>query len=790
MAKQTLVNRFEDLIFNNRRKIIAVFAAITVVMIYSAITGFRIDTSFTKSIPVEHEYMQTYLQYRDQFGGANRVLVALVARDGNIYTPEFMRTLKAATDEVFFISGVDRTRVTSLFTPNVRFTEVTAEGIAAGNVVPADFRPTPEGIEQIRKNVLKAGIVGRLVANDFSGAIISAELMEVDPVTGKPLDYIAVAAELETKIRDVFESESVEVNIDSQFSGVDVHMIGFVKAIGDISNGAQMVVVFFGVAFVITALFVGFYTHSWRLTLIPVLCALVAVIWQLGILFMLGFGIDPLGILVPFLVFAIGVSHGVQMISAIRAEVFKGKNGKEAARSAFERLLVPGGLALASDTIGFITILLIKIQAIQEMAITASIGVGIIVLTNLILVPVLLSFIRYDEEYRLRLIHASKKFEPIWQRLTWATDRDHAKYIIAVALVLLGFGLWKGTGVKIGDLHPGVPELRENSRYNIDSRLITERFSIGVDVISVIVEAPKDGCIDYEVMKAIDDFTWYMSNVPGVQSAISLPVVSKVVHAGWNEGSLKWRVIPRNTSVLVQVTTYVPTSSGLLNADCSVMPVHMFTSDHKATTIEKIVAEVKAYRQEHGTDKVKFRLATGGVGVMAATNEDVQAAQFPILVGVFSVVILLCWIAFGKFKGMLCIVLPLALVSILAYALMTMLEIGLKVSTLPVVALGVGVGVDYGIYIYARFRHLLKQGELSVEEAYLKTLRISGNGVLVTGITLAVGVGTWIFSPLKFQADMGILLTFMFLVNMIGAIILLPALASMLLIRKDHGPRP
>ena len=209
------------------------------------------------------------------------------------------------------------------------------------------------------------------------------------------------------------------------------------------------------------------------------------------------------------------------------------------------------------------------------------------------------------------------------------------------------------------------------------------------------------------------------------------------------------------------------------------MPVMLFTTDHKAETINTIVAEVKQYRAQHDTEKVKFKLATGNVGVMAATNEEVDAAQFPILFGVFLAIIVLCWLTFRSFRAVLCIVLPLALVSLLAYALMTLLEIGLKVSTLPVVALGVGIGVDYGIYIFSRFQGFLKNGQ-SIHDAYLNTLTVTGYGVVFTGITLAIGVATWIFSPLKFQADMGILLTFMFLVNMLGAILLLPALASWL----------
>ena len=206
------------------------------------------------------------------------------------------------------------------------------------------------------------------------------------------------------------------------------------------------------------------------------------------------------------------------------------------------------------------------------------------------------------------------------------------------------------------------------------------------------------------------------------------------------------------------------------------MPVYLFTKDHKAATITHIVDKVKAYNAEHGADDLQFKLATGNVGVMAATNEEVGAAQFNMLVYVFSAVIVMCLITFRSIRGTLCIIIPLSLVSLLAYALMTWLEIGLKVNTLPVVALGVGIGVDYGIYIFSRFQEYMKKG-MELQEAYLRTLAITGNGVVFTGITLGIGVATWIFSPLKFQADMGILLTFMFVVNMLGAIFVLPALA-------------
>ncbi|MBL1142900.1 MAG: RND family transporter [Proteobacteria bacterium] len=772
MPDINLIRSIENFLFNRRKFVIIMFVLVTLFMSWSMM-HLKVDAGFSKMLPLQHDYMKTFMKYSDEFGGANRILVALTVKQGDIFTPEFFKTLKLATDEVFFIPGVDRSRVTSLFTPNVRFTEVVEDGITGGNVIPDDFQGTESDLLRVKENIIKAGILGRLVANDFSGALISAQLLEIEPNTGEKLDYVKVAEQLEEKIRQ----NNFQVDVD-----VDFHIIGFAKVIGDITEGAKRTLLFFAISFLITSLLVYYYSQSISIALVPICCSVIAVIWQLGMLPLLGFGIDPMSILVPFLIFAIGVSHGVQMISAVRVEIYLGEHGVEAARKSFRRLFVPGMVALASDCIGFITILLIKIEIIQEMAITASLGVAMIIFTNLFLLPVLASYQDSKKTYQASLNKRAAFLAPVWNSISKLTNRSASIFIVIVAAILFVFGVWKGAQIKIGDLHRGVPELHGDSRYNMDTDTITDRFSIGVDVITVITETVTEGCINYEVMELIDRFEWHMRNTKGVQSVVALPSITKRINAGWNEGNMKWRVLPRNPSVLTQSVAYVPTSSGLLNSDCSVMPVLIFTEDHKAETIDAIIDSVNKFKEVNPSDTTKFKLATGNVGVMAATNEEINAAQFPILVYVFSAIILLCLITFKSIRAMLCIVLPLALVSVLAYALMAYLKIGLKVNTLPVVALGVGIGVDYGIYFYSRFNECLKKG-MSIKNAYIYSLSTTGFSIIFTGITLAVGVITWIFSPLKFQADMGILLTFMFLLNMLGAIFLLPAIAS--LVFKD-----
>jgi predicted RND superfamily exporter protein len=771
------IERIADLLFSRRRGLLTAFAVLTLVFVYTG-TWLRVDAGFNKMIPLQHEYMKVFTEYQKTFGGANRVLVAVAQKDGkDIYNPEFFTALKQVTDAVFFRPGVDRPTVTSLFTPNVRFIEVVEEGFAGGNVIPANFKGTPDDLEKVRRNVLKSGNVGRLVANDFSAALVRADLLEIDPVSGKRLNYMEVARQLE-QIRAKYQNERHTV-----------HIIGFAKAVGDIAEGAVGVIAFFGVAFIVTALLLFFYSGSLRLTALALVCALMPVIWLLGILPLIGFGIDPLSILVPFLIFSIGVSHAVQMTNVWKAEVVQGAAGSEAARLAFLRLAIPGTVALITNALGFMVIMHIKIDIVRELGVTASLGVALMILTNKMLLPILLSYARLEPAALKRASAMGNRLDGLWRALARLTRPRAALITVAVALVLLMGGAWKARDIKTGDLGKGIPELHDDSRYNRDNALIVTQFSIGVDVISVIVQTQgvKGACTTYEVMDTIDRFELYMRNVHGVQSVVALPGLAKVINAGWNEGNLKWRVLSRNRDVLAQSVTPVDTATGLLNSDCSAMQVLVFTKDHQGTTIAHIVNEIKKFTQQNNTGKLKFLLASGNVGVMAATNEAVDAAEVTMLMSIFGAIIVLCWLMFRQWQAVLCIILPLALVSILCNALMASLGIGLKVSTLPVIALGVGVGVDYGIYLYERFTHHRVESGAAVEAAFFDALRERGTAAVFTAVTMSVGVGSWAFSALKFQADMGILLAFMFLVNMLGAILLLPALAALLLSPAPRG---
>jgi predicted RND superfamily exporter protein len=377
----------------------------------------------------------------------------------------------------------------------------------------------------------------------------------------------------------------------------------------------------------------------------------------------------------------------------------------------------------------------------------------------------------------------------VWHMASACVQRRRAAVIIAIAFVILVGGLIQAHNLKVGDYGIGVPELRPESRYNLDNGRIVEKFAMGTNMLGVVVQTKnvQGACTQYDIMSVIEKFDWFMQNAPGTQSVISLPGMAKVVNSGFNEGSLKWRQLPRDPQVMAQSVTPINTDTGLLNPDCSAMQILIFTTDQQGETIAALVNDVKSFASQANNDKVEFKLATGNVGVMAATNEAVDKARWEMNFAIFGALLVMCMITFRSLRATICILVPLAIVSVLCEALMPTLGIGLKVSTLPVIALGVGVGVDYGIYLYDRIEVHLEEGK-ELGRAFFEALKERGTAMVFTAVTMTIGVGTWAFSALKFQADMGILLAFMFFLNMLGALFLLPALAAFLL--KTHPAKP
>ncbi len=771
-------NALERLIFNNRRKVVVLCTAVTVALATQA-ARLAVDASFDEMIPQSHPYIRNYFaNKRDLAGLGSSIRIVVENTKGSIYEPEYLEALRQVNDELYVTPGVDRAWMKSLWTPSVRWSEVTEEGARGGPVMPDTYDGSPGELEKLRANVRRAGVLGSLVATNLKSSMLIVPLLERDAETNQRLDYRALSATVE-EMRARYQSTP----------NIRLHVIGFAKLMGDLLAGLSQLVAYFGGAALIAAGVIFAYTRCMRSTLLVLTCSLFAVIWLIGLLHVLGYTLDPFSVLVPFLIFAIGVSHGTQKMNGIMQDVGRGTDRYVAARYTFRRLFLAGLTALLADAVGFAVLMTIDVPVIRRLALAASAGVALLIFTNLVLLPVLLSFTGVNMAAAKRSLAGEARERSghgpgvLWALLDVFTRRRYAVTAIAIAAVLAAGAFVMSLDLKIGDVHPGAPELRQGSWYNRDVAFVTANYTLSSDQFAVIMKTPKDGCGTTEALTEMDRLGWALRQVSGVQMTTSLADSVRLLTMGLNEGSAKWNTISTNQGLVnPAVTNALTNTPEIASKDASVAPVVAYLADHKAETLDAILAATERFAAEHDTADRKFLPAAGTAGIEAVTNIVVRSANRTMMIYVYLSVIMLCFITFRSWRAVVVAVVPLALTSILGEALMVLLGIGVKVATLPVIALGVGIGVDYALYLLSVQLANMRAG-MSLAEAYHRALQFTGKVVGLVGITLAGGVVTWAWSPIKFQADMGILLTFMFVWNMVGALILIPALSHFLL----HG---
>ncbi|MBB1606074.1 MULTISPECIES: RND family transporter [unclassified Pseudomonas] len=761
----------ERAIFNHRLLVVLLCTLLTL-FFASQLRHLQLSASFEKMIPQGHPYIQNFRAHeKDLVGLGNAVRIALANPAGSIYDARYLDALRQLNDEVFLLPGVNRMQMKSLWTPTTRWAGVTEDGLEGGPVIPEGYDGSAKSLQRLAANLMRSGEIGRTVATDFRSTAIYVPLLSTD-AQGRPLDYAALSKSLD-QLRDKYQAK-----------GYPVHITGFAKLVGDLIDGVRSVALFFAITLLVSAAVLFWYTRCWRSTAAVVVASLIAVVWQLGMLPILDTALDPYSILVPFLVFAIGMSHGSQKMNGILQDVGRGADKRMAARLTFRRLFGAGLAALVIDAVGFAVLLVIDIQVIRELALAASIGVAILVFTNLILLPVMLSYVGVSPAAAARSLKSEQNAamggekHPVWRFLDRFTERRWASAAIAGAVLLAVGGWLVAHQLQIGDLDPGAPELRQDSRYNRDVAYLNEHYGASSDVLAVMVKTPAGYCSAYDTLNKVDELEWQLRQLPGVDSTDTLALLTRRMSAALNEGNPKWYDFVDNQDMLNTITAGAP--RGLYDDACSLLTLYVYLADHKAATLARVVQHVEAFARANDTKDVQFQLAAGSAGIEAATNIVVANAWRTMNLLVYAIVALLALITFRSWRAVIVAILPLMLTSVLAESLMVVLGMGVKVATLPVIALGVGIGVDYALYILSIMLVQLKAGQpLSV--AYYRALTFTGKVVMLTGITLSLGVATWLGSPIKFQADMGALLAFMFLWNMLGAMVLVPSLSYFLL---------
>lgn len=767
----------EDLVFKGRFAFLVAFGVVTIAAAWF-LPALKIDTTLEKQLPPEHPFVQTALSYRDKIPGLNSFQIVLETREGTIWTPEFLKKLNEVTQDVYYLPGVDRTAVASMWTPNTRIYQSTEGAVEARDLIPSSVSPdalTPEDVATIRDDAFRGGFRAQLFSRDERSAMIMAAVQEFDPQTQTKTDLFSVAKALETAIRKKHETGPYVIRI-----------AGFTPYVGEISREAERSIYFFFGAALIAALALWLYARSARLAALAVTASALAVFWLLGLLAVLQIPLSPLGLIVPFIVYAIGVSHAVQQIHQFLYQRLHGQSDMEAARTAFRHLAAPGGYALTTCACGFVAIAAIPIPLVRELALIAALGVGMMFVTNLLLLPVAMSLLHFTPDELERQNAIAGRRDRFAARI--AAEAHPIPAIVIVVIASLATGLALATTTRfIGDQQPGAPELWPSARFNVDTAAIAAGFDFNTDLFVIAAEAKPDSCIDYPTMHLIERFTQQMRETPGVRKVLSVPEVSRTVYAIVQEGNLKWRVLAKDPQTLALTTGVIPSETGLLNKDCSLLTVAVYLEDHRDATLRGVVSAAEKFiaDPQNRIAGLTFKLATGNAAVVAAMNEAVGDAEAPAMAFALIASLILVLAAFRDWRAAIACCAPLVLATIFGHWLMSTMELGLKISTLPVLVIATGIGVDYAFYLHHRLVAHLREG-LNVSDAYILAMREKGVAVMFTGHVLSLAALSWAASGLKFQSDMGLLLGFMFYANMILALTLLPALTILLEMAFPH----
>ena len=618
-------NIAERALFNHRPILVVFFLLITLLLGFQA-TKLKLNASFEKMIPTLHPYVVNYLANKSELSGlGNSLRIAVEAKGGTIYNKQYLDTLQKMNDEIYLLPGVDRPFMKSLWTANTRWTAVTEDGLDGGTVIPDSYDGSVASLDVLRSNVERSGEIGQIVAGNLKSSILVVPLLDKNPQTGQALDYRQFSQQLEA-IRSKYQQQDVTI-----------HITGFTKIVGDLIEGLQQVLTFFLVAIAIASSVLFWYTHCWRSTMLVMVCSLVAVLWQFGILATFHYELDPYSVLVPFLVFAIGMSHGAQKMNGIMQDVGRGTHKVVAARYTFRRLFAAGMSALLCDAVGFLVLVMIQIKVIQDLAVIASIGVAVLIFTNLVLLPILLSYTGVSAKAAARSLAADADQDGrkswLWGFLDLFTRRTWASGAVIVSLILAALGYMVSLQLQVGDLDPGAPELRADSRYNHDNAFMVHNYAASADVLVVMIKTEPDQCTQYQTLAKVDALSWQLEQLPGVDSTNSMASLSKLAATGYNEGNLKWFNLSSNQSALGAVQTRAPRE--LFNQNCSMLSLYVYLKDHKAATLTGVVNKVEEFAAKNSTPDVQFQLAAGSAGIEAATNIVVKKAMHDMLFWVY-----------------------------------------------------------------------------------------------------------------------------------------------------------
>ena len=742
------------------------------------ILKLRVETNFADLLPQRHPYIKIHNKIKETFGGANQVIIMVQVRDGDIFNQETLHKVKEISERLEQFPAVDRYKIRSIAMSKMKHFKFTSGTMDISPLMFPEIPQNQDELEELRKKIYSEGrYYGPYVSWDSKKTLILVDFFEEELAE---IGYDEVFREF-VQLQNDMEDENHIINI----AGEPVHL-GYIRALN------RKVLTVLALTTLAMMVLLYFYYRSKRGMFIPIISAVLSGIWGLGFMAMAGFNLDPLIMVLPFLISLMTARHSMQLINRYLEEVEKDVDVKTASHTLISTMFAPGVTGIVTDALGIGLVAIATIPILQNISIACAFWSVATIILALLFTPLVLSYIKPSKRLMAQIEDIKEKrakprvLDRILARLGVIVTGKGKWIVVAANVILVVVGFQYASTLHVGDFFPGSSILWPWHRYNKDAMRITTNMPL-LNPLYVVLEGEKGGFIsEADTIREMEQFRRYIIKHPRVMfvSSISDKLPSFLMAS--HEANPNWSHMPNEEKVLSFLYRHMVYSGEPGTWDRYVEPRDMMSNiiiycrDKMPKTTESVISSIKDYIANHSQIKGgKYLLAGGAVGVEAGIREEIASSQTLNLSLALLGVFLFCALNFGSIMAGLLLTIPLAISNIITFALMGAYSIGVTVNTYPVSSIGIGLGVDYGIYFVGRLREERKQtGDLNT--AIINTMKTNGKAIVIIATTLTVGLMLWIFSALKFQAYMGVLLAVLLLLNMLGALLLLPSMIAII----------
>lgn len=762
------------------RRRAAVVAAIGIVTVLFGLLALKVEikTVFSDLLPSNHPYIKVHEEFKKTFGSSNLVSIMIEAESGDIFTPATLGKIQKVTKDLQLVEGVDQYQIISLAAKKMKEVRASTEGIDIQPLMWPEVPQSAEGISRLKDAVLRNPLVyGSYVSRDLGAALITVDFYDNEVRYDRIFEQIGAIAR----------------SVDG--GGVKVRMVGEPILYGWVNEYLPETGRIFLVTIGALILLLFITARTWRGTLLPLLAGMISAIWALGIARLLGFHLDPLVIVVAFLITARAISHAVQLVIHYDDELASGApNSTAAAKAAMRALFKPGILGVVADAGCMIVVILTPIPLLQKVSVIGTVWVSTIAISACVLTPVMLSWIRNPRRYAHPL-----DVQPL---MRWLLGRcvlvasTRLRYVVVAATaVIFVVATSYAFNLKVGDANPGSPILWGDSTYNVDAARINERFP-GADRMFVVFSGDKtDALKEPAALETMAAFQSFLEDQPNIGATLSLADIVPVMKRIIREGNPRYEEFGLTQADNGEILYLFTSGTDPGDIDRFVEPqyknasVTIFFRDHQGETIRTAISRIEEFMHSHADSPVQMRLAGGLIGVLAAVNEIILSKQIESIALALLVLVICCAVAYRSLAAGMFFMVPVLLSNALTFSFMAWQGIGMNINTLPIAALGIGLGVDYAFYIVDEIREKLRAGE-NLDRALESSLMSAGRGVLITAATLITSVVIWNLSSVRFQAEMGVLMALWLFISAISSLLLMPALVVLIKPRFVFGAQP